>query len=347
MNELALPATGALSIEHARDLIAKSKSADETLRYRAIAKAMLVYQRERDAGLESVADAKEIVLRATRRIGEQIKEEGEQGRLAKGRQGQGRPHLGGSKTDPPKRLSPPVPTLADRGIDKHLADEARQLAAMPAKAYEGLVARVREQTIARQTLSSMRRDAKHAERIADIAAISESNEPLTDKLGTFPVLYADPPWRYEHAVSKSRAIENQYPTMALDEICALPVAKIATPDAWLFMWATSPKLAEAMRVIEAWGFEYRTCAVWVKPSIGMGYVYRQRHELLLVAKRGSPPVPAPSDRPDSVIEAPDGEHSEKPDLARKQIERMFPKWKWVELFARSSPKGWAVWGNQA
>jgi N6-adenosine-specific RNA methylase IME4 len=135
--------------------------------------------------------------------------------------------------------------------------------------------------------------------------------------------------------------------MTLDDICAMDVGKIATPDAWLFMWATSPKLAEAMRVIESWGFSYRTCAVWVKPSIGMGYVYRQRHELLLVAKRGTPPTPSPADRPDSVIEAPDGEHSAKPELARKQIERMFPKWKWVELFARSAPKGWAVWGNQS
>ena len=82
------------------------------------------------------------------------------------------------------------------------------------------------------------------------------------------MIYADPPWRYEHVKTESRAIENQYPTMDLDAICALPVRDIATDDSVLFLWATSPKLAEAMRVIDAWGFTYRTCMAWVKEKIG-------------------------------------------------------------------------------
>ena len=105
----------------------------------------------------------------------------------------------------------------------------------------------------------------------------------TDRYG---VVYADPPWRYDHAEAGNREIENQYPTLSLDEIKALDVP--AANDCVLFLWATSPKLAEAMQVVEAWGFTYRTCAVWVKDRIGMGYYFRQRHELLLVGNARSP-----------------------------------------------------------
>jgi N6-adenosine-specific RNA methylase IME4 len=180
-----------------------------------------------------------------------------------------------------------------------------------------------------------------------IAVISNGNKPIDGALGRFPVIYADPPWRYEHVKTESRAIENQYPTMDLDAICALPIQKLATDDAVLFMWATSPKLAEAMRVLESWGFTYRTCMVWVKDKIGMGFYARQRHELLLIAARGALPVPEPANRPDSVLEAPLGEHSAKPAAFAELIERMYPEHERVELFCRSPRPGWSVWGNQA
>lgn len=188
-------------------------------------------------------------------------------------------------------------------------------------------------------------EVKRAERVEKIVEIAKGNTALPT--ARYPVIYADPPWRYEHVETESRAIENQYPTMALDEICALPVGTLATPDAILFMWATSPKLAEAMRVVEAWGFTYRTSMVWVKDRLGMGYYARQRHELLLIATRGAPPTPLPADRPDSVVEAPRGEHSAKPAAFAELIERMYPAFPRVELFCRSPRAGWSVWGNQA
>jgi N6-adenosine-specific RNA methylase IME4 len=192
-------------------------------------------------------------------------------------------------------------------------------------------------------------EERRAERVEKLAEIARGNEPLpVGQTGAkYPVIYADPPWRYEHAESSTREIENHYPTMALEDICALPVADLATPDAILFLWATSPKLAEAMRVVESWGFTYRTCAVWVKDKIGMGYYFRQRHELLLVATRGAMPTPAPANRPDSVIEAPLGKHSAKPAEVAEQIEAMYPGLPWVELFCRAPRAGWAAWGNQA
>jgi N6-adenosine-specific RNA methylase IME4 len=163
-------------------------------------------------------------------------------------------------------------------------------------------------------------------------------------LGPFDVLYADPPWRYEQVRTDSRAIENQYPTMELGDICALqpPVCD----DAILFLWTTAPKLTEAAQVIDAWGFNYRTAMFWVKDRIGMGHYVRQRAEPLLIAKRGDMPTPETSCRPDSVVEAPRGEHSVKPDIFYELIETMYPGRRYGELFARRRRPGWAAWGNE-
>ena len=163
----------------------------------------------------------------------------------------------------------------------------------------------------------------------------------------YDVVYADPPWRYDFSATNSREIENQYPTMTLAEICGMKVAKVAADDAVLFLWATSPKIREALKVIEAWGFEYKTCAVWDKQKIGMGYYFRQRHELLLVATRGNPGVPEPENRPGSVIESPRSEHSAKPEIVYGLLERMYPTAKRIELFSRTPQGGWDAWGDQS
>jgi N6-adenosine-specific RNA methylase IME4 len=170
-------------------------------------------------------------------------------------------------------------------------------------------------------------------------------------LGKFVLLYADPPWRYENPPmgGSNRSIENHYPTMDLDAICRLPVGDIAHENAVLFLWATSPKLAECMQVIAAWGFNYRTDMVWVKDKIGMGYHVRERHESLLIAKRGELPPPAVEARPDSVVEAPRLGHSEKPLAFYDILDRMYPGIRKLELFGRHpEPRAlWTVWGNQA
>jgi N6-adenosine-specific RNA methylase IME4 len=197
-----------------------------------------------------------------------------------------------------------------------------------------------------QKARSALKELRHAERTAKIVEISKGNAELkTDQ--RFPVLLADPPWRYEHVKTDSRAIENQYPTMELDAICALPVGEVCTDDAVLFLWATSPKLDESLRVVREWGFTYRTCMVWVKTQIGMGYYARQQHELLLICTRGEPPVPLPENRPASVITAGRGEHSRKPVEFYEAIERMYPEFSKLEMFCRKPRDGWTAWGNQS
>ena len=182
---------------------------------------------------------------------------------------------------------------------------------------------------------------------AKLAAISAGNSPLPQDR-RYPVILADPPWQYRSGTEfPTRDVANHYPTMALEEICALPVSGLATGDAVLFLWVPSPKLAEATQIIAAWGFEYQTSVVWVKDKIGMGHYVRSQHELLLIASRGKMPHPLPKDRPSSVIEAPRREHSRKPDEAYELIERMYPSLPKIELFARQQREGWDAWGNQA
>jgi N6-adenosine-specific RNA methylase IME4 len=174
------------------------------------------------------------------------------------------------------------------------------------------------------------------------SAIGES-QPLPE--GHFSLIYADPPWRYEHSMTHSREIENQYPTMELEDICCLKVP--ASEDSTLFLWATSPKLTEAIEVLEAWEFVYRTCAVWDKEKIGMGYYFRQQHELLLVATRGQPHPPAESVRVSSVIREKRNSHSEKPEGIYRLLESMYPEARRLELFSRQKRQGWVTWGNVA
>jgi N6-adenosine-specific RNA methylase IME4/ParB-like chromosome segregation protein Spo0J len=162
--------------------------------------------------------------------------------------------------------------------------------------------------------------------------------------GKFNIIYADPPWQYDYSLASNREIENQYPTMTLEAIRNLPLADCLADDAVLFLWVTNPKLAEGLEVSRAWGFSYRTNMVWVKDKIGMGYYTRQKHELLLIGKRGNFRVPEPGARPDSVIEAPRRGHSEKPEVVYRLIENMYPTGKYLELFARTERPGWVAWG---
>ncbi len=175
---------------------------------------------------------------------------------------------------------------------------------------------------------------------------SQAPAPITDMLGCFGVVYADPPWKYDFSKDNADSIEAHYPTMELTDICDMPVKDIADDDCILFLWATSPKLQEAMAVMAAWGFDYKTHMVWYKEHIAMGYYARQQHELLLIGTRGTPGTPLPEHRPRSVIQEKKTEHSRKPIRFYEIIEAMYPHLNKVELFCRAPREGWSVWGNE-
>lgn len=166
-------------------------------------------------------------------------------------------------------------------------------------------------------------------------------------LKAFDLILADPPWTYtENVADPTRTLDQHYPTMTLEDIKRLQPP--AADDAVLLLWATSPLLRQQLEVIAEWGFTYKTCAVWVKDRAGMGYWFRQQHEFLLLGTKGQPGTPEPAQRPSSVMEAPRGEHSSKPDDIYKTIESMFPHLtRRLEMFARRQREGWLVWGNDA
>jgi N6-adenosine-specific RNA methylase IME4 len=228
---------------------------------------------------------------------------------------------------------------------------AADIATAPIEQQREIVARgEREILEAAKAIRARRAEQSYAERIEKLAQIAVGNRALPTGQ-RFPVVLADPPWHFEaynEISGVERAAGNHYPTMSLDEICALPVKGLATDSAALFLWTTAPHLHEAIRLIDAWGFGYRTNICWVKDKIGLGYWVRNQHELLLIATRGDMPAPAPSRRPPSVLQIPKREHSRKPDEAYALIERIYPELPKIELFARGEARpGWAVWGNEA
>jgi N6-adenosine-specific RNA methylase IME4 len=225
---------------------------------------------------------------------------------------------------------------------------AADVATLPEQNQRALVAQgEREILRAAQEIRARKAEIRRAERIMRLVAASNQSAPLV-RNRRYPLIYADVRWQHNAGTTDpSRHIgSNHYPVMPLADICALPVSELATEAAVLFFWTTSAHLKEAFEVIEAWGFQYQSSMVWLKDSIGMGYWVRSRHELLLIASRGNMPHPAPSARPDSVIEAPRREHSRKPDEVCELIERMYPELPKIELFARQARSGWSVWGNE-
>lgn len=166
----------------------------------------------------------------------------------------------------------------------------------------------------------------------------------------YGVILADPEWRFEpysRETGMDRAADNHYPTSATEIIAARPVETIAADDCVLFLWATVPMLPDALRVMEAWGFEYRSHLVWDKRMIGTGYWVRNQHELLLIGARGDVPAPAAGTQVPSVFQITRKEHSAKPEQFLELIEQYFPTLPKIELNRRGPARpGWDAWGNE-
>jgi len=167
------------------------------------------------------------------------------------------------------------------------------------------------------------------------------------EFGRYRTVYADPPWMERGAGVIKRGADRHYPLMKTQDIMALPVSSLAAGDAHLYLWTTNNFLPDALKVIEAWGFQYRTTITWLKDRFGLGQYFRGMTEHCLFAVRGSLPY---RQRPDGkraqgvtgFVER-RGEHSVKPETMRKMIELVsYPPR--VELFARQRLAGWDAWG---
>lgn len=174
--------------------------------------------------------------------------------------------------------------------------------------------------------------------------------------GPFDIVLGDPPWMHFGDPNKDAAAGKHYALMPLDEICALPVRSIVSKKAALFLWATCPRMPDALAAMQAWGFHYRGVAhIWIKTrkdgqpvgpqGIPPTFV-KPVTELLLVGttNRVGRPFPILSYKQRQLVYAPREEHSKKPDVFRDLIVELCGDRPRVELFARARCPGWTSWG---
>lgn len=247
-----------------RTAIVEAHSVDEVKDIRDKAEALRAYAKQSKRGIDDINMVTEIKLRAERRAGEILRE---------------LPTNQGDRTDVTssqrgKKLETKSEVIRDSGISNATAGRWQQIADLPEEIFEQHIdetkASDKELTTASvlNVVKEKKKKERRKERVNSIIEISKNNEEIDIGI-KYPIIYADPPWKYEHTKTENRRVENHYPTMTLQEICDLPITELASPDAVLFLWTTSPKLAESMEVIDSWGFVYRTCIVWDKERIGI------------------------------------------------------------------------------
>jgi|TARA_Y100000310_G_C20624712_1_gene785217 site-specific DNA-methyltransferase (adenine-specific) len=181
----------------------------------------------------------------------------------------------------------------------------------------------------------------------------------------YQIIYADPPWKYRLGKSMGTnfqgAADAEYKTMSMEDICKLKVSEITDKDCILFLWVTFPQLKEGLKVIEAWGFEYKTIGFnWIKqnrdksPFFGIGYYTKSNGEICLLATKGNPHKFVKDNSISQIVMTYKTKHSQKPPVVRKKIVQLLGDRPRLEMFARKEDtlfehkdwKGWDVWGNE-
>ena len=248
--------------------------------------------------------------------------------------------------------------LKSLGTTPQTAMAAQRIGTLPEIDLAKALASAREQDvlttysslikIARPYWYQASREKKHK----DIAAAAASADA---PMGPFPLILADPPWKFEIYSEKGleRTPDQHYPTLTDKEIInfkvgGIPVAEIAGKDAALLLWCTSSNIVRALDVMDEWGFTYKTQAIWDKGKTGLGLVFRNQHEVLLYGTRGK--MPGPQYQPTSLFRYLRGRHSAKPPEIRAEIEKMYPDFDAktrLELFARETVKGWTSYGFES
>jgi len=194
--------------------------------------------------------------------------------------------------------------------------------------------------------------------MSKVLALAEPNasEDLLGKLkGPFATLLADPPWRFQNSTGKVAPEHRRllrYPTMELQEIMDLPVAKLAAAQSHLYLWVPNALLNEGLQVMKAWGFTYKSNIVWFKvrkdggpDGRGVGFYFRNVTELILFGVRGSMRTLKPGRTQVNMLATRKREHSRKPDEIYDIIEACSPG-PYLELFARFRRRDWSQWGNE-
>lgn len=300
-----------------------------------IAHLRLYAQQVQDRAL--MVEATEFQFEAEVKLGELLVESKRRGLLREGR---------------PKNDAPPESfSLKDIKVRPHLSVTAQHKASLSERARAEMLLRMRERimsggaTVIDQVATTEEKKARRKNREL---ILGECQSALPEK--KYGVILADPEWRFEvysRETGMDRAADNHYPTSCTEAIAERDVPSIAADDCVLFLWATAPMMPDALDVMKAWGFEYKSQCIWKKDRIGTGYWFRNVHELWLVGTRGNIPAPAMGTQFPSVIEAPVCAHSAKPECFLEMIEAYFPTLPKIELNRRGPPRpGWDAWGNE-
>lgn len=314
-------------VSKARMALEQAKTIDDVKDLRDKAEAVRQYAKQAGESLEVQNAAAEVKLRAERKAGEM---------LAEMEKHNGDPRLQGATR------------LSDLGIEKTQSHRWQRAASVPADEFEHYIADAldggRELTSSGLLKLAKKIVASEVRGTPVILPTDSAVVPTLDELpeSHFVTVYADPPWRYGNQATRA-STDNHYPTMTVDEICEMNVGRVVADNAHLHLWTTNAFLFEAKRVIEAWGFEYRSCFVWVKPQMGIGNYWRVSHEFLLFGLRGKCPF-----RDNSIpswLSYDRTAHSAKPAEIRKLIERVSPG-PFLEMFGRVPVSGWTTLGNQ-
>lgn len=316
---------------NARRELELARTVDEVKDIRDKAEALRLYSKQAGESLEVQNAVAEIKLRAERKAGKLL--------------GQSGPKHGGDRRSVSRLYAR---TLKDLDISRFQSHRWQRVASISRRDFEAHVNKTKNAGRELTTAGILRIVPKQARKRSaakprDVASCTVADlEELVSQGTTFATIYADPPWPYGNQATRA-ATSNHYKTMTLEDLAALPVAELAAHNAHLHLWTTNAFLHDALHLIPKWGFEYKSCLVWVKPQMGLGNYWRLSHEFLLFGIRGQCPF---LDRgQQSWVSEPRTKHSQKPEKVRKLIEKVSPAPR-LELFGRRCTQGWTVWGNE-
>ena len=291
--------------------------------------AVRLAKSRRDVGTAAVLEGQEIIRRAELLMGRRLPEV-----------------TGGSGR---KEKLQDATFLSDIGLEKTQSSRFQRIASLSDEQFEQWIASCRkageEMTQAAALKLADKLKPKKVEPGIDeyeSGAVADLGE-LVQRGLRYGCVYADPPWAYSNKGTRAN-VENEYKsTMTVDEICQEPVAQLAADDCHLHLWTTNAFIFEAKRVMEAWGFEYKSCFVWVKPQMGIGNYWRVSHEFMLLGIRGKPEFRRRDCMSWGAFDR--TAHSKKPKDVRRLVESV-SHGPFLELYGRETVPNWMVYGNE-
>jgi N6-adenosine-specific RNA methylase IME4 len=310
-----------LILSKAERLLAKAQNVDEVKELRNQADAVKVYAKKAKLGQKLIIEASTIKVLAERKLG-QILQALPLANAAPGNQYTG-----------PVQASEGKPILLrEIGISKAESYRTKQLASLPEEIFQRYLADMKNAGKEPTTAALLRLARKQkysatanvAPRFHQVVTLRQ----LVEEDAKFTTIYADPPWPYRNQ-SSFNAPSRPLSALTLADICNEPVSALTQENAHLHLWTTNAFLREAFTVVEAWGFTFKSCLVWVKPQLGIGNYWRVSHEFLLFGQKGNLPFADNGKR--SWIASERTENGKKPPQVRSLIEQVSPP-AYLELY---------------